>query len=370
MKGACFKRFLYGQYLCFRILGDHRKKYLTDSTKSPWKRYLDVQRWMLRNGEFCSFYNAWGLNDMQARLNGFIGRKEFLKLKTIAEKELLRQNGLEGFNYDILTKDKFVAGSFLQANGIPCAPHHGIVVRGQYIPVGKNGYSLAELFEIERDLFFKSVLMEAGEGVFHARLSGKDVIINGQHHTWKELLGKLHDGVWNVQSRLVSHKAIRAVNSSALNTTRIVTIIEGSRPAYLTGFQAFATGKATMDSWSKGSIYVGINVIAGCLKEYGFHNLAESSQSVSEHHPDSGIMFKGYRIPYLLEAVDLCLNAHRLFYNNFVIGWDVAITDSGPLIVEVNEKPGMNAVQCVDGGLRKRILEYYNSVKSGIEDYR
>jgi hypothetical protein len=40
---------------------------------------------------------------------------------------------------------------------------------------------------------------------------------------------------------------------------------------------------------------------------------------------------------------------------NFVIGWDVAITDEGPMIVEANEKPGMNVVQCLDGGLRRRI---------------
>lgn len=354
--------YLYQQYLCTKMLGDTQKTYLTKSSKRAAERYLDAQRWLLREGVFCSFYFAWGLNAKHADLSGYIGRREFLKLKALAEKEILRQNQLEGFNYEVLTKDKFVAGSYLEANGIPCVPQHGIMVRGEYQSIEKDQRGLVDLFEHERELFFKSVSLEAGDGVINARLSGPEVIVEERHHAWHEFLSRLRDGVWSVQSKVVSHEAIRTVNSSALNTTRIVTIRRGLGPAYLTGFQAFATGNATMDSWGKGSVYVGIDIASGCLKEHGFHNLAEPVQSVSTCHPDSGIVFKGYRIPYLLEAVELCLRAHRLYYNNFVIGWDVAITDSGPVIVEANEKPGMNAVQCVDGGLRKKILECYEKL--------
>jgi len=142
-----------------------------------------------------------------------------------------------------------------------------------------------------------------------------------------------------------------------LNTTRIVTIMNGTEPEYLSGFQAFATNDSTNDSWNTGSVYVGIDPENNCLKEFGYYSLHVKNKSLCTSHPDSGIVFKGYKIPFLKEAVELCLKAHQLLYFNFVIGWDVAITDKGPVIVEANEKPGMNAVQCVDGGLKRKIMQ-------------
>jgi hypothetical protein len=154
------------------------------------------------------------------------------------------------------------------------------------------------------------------------------------------------------------------VNATALNTTRILTILNGKDPAYLTGFQSFATGNAEIDSWGHGSVYVGFNYRESVLKGLGFYHPAVKKYARVETHPDSGIKFDGYFIPYLNESVELCLKAHRLLYNNFIIGWDVVITDEGPLILEANEKPGMNAVQCIDGGLRYRIKEYYRNTKN------
>jgi glutathione synthase/RimK-type ligase-like ATP-grasp enzyme len=63
-------------------------------------------------------------------------------------------------------------------------------------------------------------------------------------------------------------------------------------------------------------------------------------------------------IPFIKESVKLCINAHRLLYFNFIIGWDVAITDEGPMIVEANEKPGLNIAQCIDGGLGEKIIKH------------
>jgi hypothetical protein len=133
--------------------------------------------------------------------------------------------------------------------------------------------------------------------------------------------------------------------------------MDGEKPVYLAGFQSFATNKATTDSWSKGSVYVGIDNESLCLKEFGYYNLDVRDKSLVLEHPDSRIAFKGYTVPFLKDAIDLCLKAHNLFYFHFVIGWDVAITNKGPVIVEANEKPGMNAVQCIDGGLHVAVKQ-------------
>ena len=50
----------------------------------------------------------------------------------------------------------------------------------------------------------------------------------------------------------------------------------------------------------------------------------------------SGLKFEGLR-SLLKRAVQLCIKAHKLLYNNFIIGWDVVITDQSHDF-ETNEK--------------------------------
>ena len=77
-------------------------------------------------------YFAWGLNEKDKLLSDYISRKEFLKIKSKAESYLLYLNKISSLSYDVVTKDKFIANSFLSANNIPCIPHYGVVIRGVF----------------------------------------------------------------------------------------------------------------------------------------------------------------------------------------------------------------------------------------------
>ena len=44
-----------------------------------------------------------------------------------------------------------------------------------------------------------------------------------------------------------------------MNITRIVTLYNGNDVFFITGYQAFATGKQNSDSWDKGAVYVGFD---------------------------------------------------------------------------------------------------------------
>lgn len=356
------KSYLYTHYLCVQVYKGKMKLYRTPSTKKSWRRYLDVLRWMHNRGEFCSMYNAWGLNSIGSEPRDFIGRREFLRLKRSAEKILAKLNLSQGLNYDVLTKDKFVAGSFLLGNNRSCIPHLGIIKNGVLLPIGVDITDLFDLLRLYEVLVLKQVALEAGEGVIECRYDNGIFFIDGVKVNMAQVTDRFSLGMWLIQQKIQSHFEIRRINSTALNTTRIVTIINNGRPEYLCGFQAFATGNSSTDSWHKGSVYVGIDPEKSCLKDHGYYNLSFADRSVTNKHPNTLVEFSGYEIPFLKEAIDLCLNTHSLFYNNFILGWDIAITDTGPLIVEVNEKPGMNVVQCFDGGLRSRITERYKQI--------
>ena len=53
--------------------------------------------------------------------------------------------------------------------------------------------------------------------------------------------------------------------------------------------------------------------------------------------------------------------AHRQFPGIATIGWDVTMTDDGPLIVEANDGWEISGPQDTYGGLKKRWEELYNS---------
>ena len=54
-------------------------------------------------------------------------------------------------------------------------------------------------------------------------------------------------------------------------------------------------------------------------------------------HPQTGVRFSGFQIPYFHDAVDLATRLHRYFYGVHSIGWDIAIRETGPMIIEGND---------------------------------
>lgn len=298
-----------------------------------------------------------GLNLAGLVQSDYIGRRSILKIKKKVEKKLRQRAGCEDLIYDVITKDKFYSNSVFNANGLPCIENLALIsCSGLIYPNGKKE-EIDSILKLTFPFFIKNITLEAGEGTYSCKNVNGNIEVNGEVKDLRKFLGILGNKKWVIQRKYISNTILLEVNSSALNTTRIVTILNHQEPEFLCGFQGFATGNATADSWSHGSVYVGIDLENECLKETGITSVSDKREGQIIKHPDSGVVFKNYKIPFLKQAVDLCLRAHRVLYFNFIIGWDVAITDSGPLIVEANEKPGMNVAQALNGGMKQKIVE-------------
>jgi hypothetical protein len=53
-------------------------------------------------------------------------------------------------------------------------------------------------------------------------------------------------------------------------------------------------------------------------------------------HPDTGVLFSGFAIPRWHDACALAVSAARQFAPIRTVGWDIAITPTGPVVVEGN----------------------------------
>lgn len=107
-----------------------------------------------------------------------------------------------------------------------------------------------------------------------------------------------------------------------------------------------------VDNRAKGGLGVGIDLSKGVLMKYGF--VHDEFGLKEEQHPLTGVEFAGYEIPFWKEVVDLVKNAHAQFYSLQSIGWDIVITEKGPVLLEGNDDWEIGGPQDTYGGLKKR----------------
>ena len=346
-----------------RYLSGRTKKYHdVPQSKGRLSMLSDHLRWICREGEFNDHYFSQGLNARGADISEFMGRTTLSRCRRKFS-EFIRGQVADGNRgpEDIMIKDKFYCSAILRAGGFPVPDTLFLIVNGRVFSFG-TAKTVEELADGE--YFLKNTLIESGYGVSGFRVSHGEVFLadgGPGATTISRMTGK---GRWIIQERLRSHNAISRVNDTALNTTRIYTLITGNRIEYLGGYQAFATGTALTDSWQHGSVYVAIDPLKNRLGNYGITSQSDPREGVLLEHPDSLIEFRGYEIPFLTESVELCRNAHTLFEQALIIGWDIAVTDNGPVIIEANENPGINVLQCLEGGIRKRVMNAFREAEN------
>ena len=140
----------------------------------------------------------------------------------------------------------------------------------------------------------------------------------------------------------------------SVNTIRMVTVMQEGEPAIFCCNGRLGSMGRTKDNWSIGGITVAVDATTGHFGRYGFYKPGYGTRI--ESHPDTGVRLEGFQVPYWREATRLVLNLHRVFYGFHSLGWDVALTESGPVIIEANEAWLLTFMQAVHGGLRRRYL--------------
>lgn len=178
--------------------------------------------------------------------------------------------------------------------------------------------------------------------------------VNGTHLTENAFAELTGERGLLVEPCLKNHPTTAAFHPASLNTLRIQTMLTPNDGAEV-HHAVFRMGRGgmTVDNLHSGGIAIGVQP-DGCLSKEGYSDYPQDP--TFREHPDTEIPFSGTKLPFYEECTRLATETHlKLFPNLFNIGWDFAITESGPVVVEVNVKlPCMFQAQC--GGIR-RVLE-------------
>jgi putative polysaccharide biosynthesis protein len=143
------------------------------------------------------------------------------------------------------------------------------------------------------------------------------------------------------------HSAIRALCGDRLPTIRIVTLNLDGGPRVFRACWKIPAGDNIADNyWRDGNLLAQIDIAKGTVLRV----LSGAGLGVAHHivHPDTKVRMIGFEIPHWDAMVATVVEAARLMQHVPLIGWDVAALESGPVIVEMNERPDFFLPQLAD----------------------
>ena len=218
--------------------------------------------------------------------------------------------------------------------------------------------NIEEFFEILNTLlkrsnsdsiFIKPIIGAFGENAHKIALKN---IANMELGKREELFKKILSGNLIFQETVLQHSDISKIYSQSLNTIRIDTFINDDRESeIISAAMRMGTDGSYTDNMSGGGFFIGINLETGCLKKNGL-TYFQYGAKIYSHHPNSGIPFENYKIPYFNEVKEMAQAASMLLQERLV-GWDIGISDKGPVLIEGNAYYGMASSQMSYGGYRK-----------------
>jgi hypothetical protein len=149
-----------------------------------------------------------------------------------------------------------------------------------------------------------------------------------------------------VQPCLVNHPELADLALDAVVTCRLITIADevGEPEPVIAIFRMPATPAVVVDNMHRGGLAAPVDIAAG---ELGPASGYAAAGPATRHarHPVSGGMIVGRKLPLWTDVLGLAVRAHKAFQPRVLVGWDISIGPSGPVLVEGNEQPGVDGLQ-------------------------
>lgn len=149
-----------------------------------------------------------------------------------------------------------------------------------------------------------------------------------------------------IQEKVKNHPEISDLACEAVSTCRVITMInEKNQPEVVTAVFRMAARKGKIvDNIHKGGIASPIDIESGVLGQATNLGIQVGLGRLS-HHPVTGALIEGRKLPYWQEVSELAVHAHEFFRPRVIIGWDICLTDRGPVIIEGNAQPCVDLIQ-------------------------
>ncbi len=342
--------------------------------KYPASMRLKVMR------DFVSLYHAKGLRpeeyyefEFEKRSEDF--RRDFLGL----DEQRYYLELLNPLKYMSLARNKFVAHKMLENTGIQTSELYCYYQpEARYAENSECTGDLAGVLRILKGRGVQSCVIKTtesshGDNVWVIKVvdyQDNDAILtrfDGQQLSLSSVLG---DEALVFENVVRQTEQFAAFNASSVNTVRFMTALypDGSAKVIATFMKIGRAGRCVDNAGGGGNVDVCVDVATGeiryAIQFDGWHHVQDI-----DCHPDSGSPLNGVVIDNWESIKAEVIRFQQAFPYCKVAGWDIAITDDGPVVIEVNDFWDRTGQFFIRKGWRDEIRDCYLAWKQTGKDY-
>ncbi|GJL60971.1 MAG: hypothetical protein NPIRA03_38280 [Nitrospirales bacterium] len=263
-----------------------------------------------------------------------------------------------------LSLDKIVFYTFMEGAGIPYPRIQAIFdMNGRFIkgiPTCSSQETLATYLKSQAvyPIFVKPSHGNFGRGAHYVSSYNpqEDAVVfaNGTQASTSEFIEGLEtklSGGQIFQDVFKPHPDLAIRCGSRSSTLRVVVIMTTYGPQLCRAVWKIPTGSNIIDNFQHGrtgNLLASVDVVTGDVYRV-IGQAADGEFTQVSTHPDTGADLMPLRIPDWKKVEDLCLTAARLLPGLRLLHFDVAISDKGPLLLEVNFRGNLDLLQHASG---------------------
>lgn len=209
----------------------------------------------------------------------------------------------------------------------------------------------ADLKRVDSKYVFKQADGKCGKGV---------AIISAKELQGVDMVNYMKRHNYDLQEEFIEqHSELMRLSPSAVNTIRIFTQLDEYDNVCVLGCRLRISVNSHVDNMAAGNLAASIDENSGVVNGLGHYS--DITKAPEEFHPITKIKIPGFQIPFWKETLGLAKEAALWHKENRSIGWDIAITETGPTLIEGNHDWCKLLWQLpVQQGLKSELLKFKN----------
>ena len=196
-----------------------------------------------------------------------------------------------------------------------------------------NIEDLKNFIQNKEKIIYKPVGTQQGDGIEKINLSAYEDV----YDLYQYIKGKETDAI--LEEWIVQHEDISKLYDKAINPLRVVTVNKSGKAHVL--ISNLTIGSKREIANAAGDMISPVDIKTGKLK----YPAADKHGNVYVKHPITQTVIQGTQIPYWDDVLSLAKIAAKVVPEVGYIGWDIAITPKGPVLIEGNTAPGYRSNQ-------------------------
>ncbi len=324
--------------------------------KKKIERIKDNLKWYNEYGYVNLCYNEYGLD-----IENFRNQDDYIERYIVKEERKKTHHGsVNPNNHRFMVTNKMLFYAYME-KVVPGLTEEMLIIlnyKKLFYPMMKYKNSIEALNDLANGKYVcKPIKGNKGARFFVFEKRDNFFYINNEIVEVEDLIEKTRKVRYLVQSFINQHVDYSRIAPGNLNTIRIETLRFKNTTHIFYAVARFSAKEGVLvDNASQGGTFVGVDIERGVLRKHGeyFDNIQGLHEKT---HPISGVTYKDFEIPQWKEVIKLVKKLHPLFSELSSIGWDIAITENGPMVIEANAMPCTRMAQIANGGLKQRFYE-------------